>query len=61
MVVWRCKVQTHEYPMGRSFILVANDITHIGGSFSPEEDDVYEKVTKQRDPNSDCFKIGRLS
>eukprot|EP00959_Pyramimonas_sp_CCMP1952_P335115 7017124-Pyramimonas_sp.AAC.1 len=37
VVTWRCKVNTKEYPGGRTFILVANDITHIGGSFSLEE------------------------
>jgi hypothetical protein len=44
MVVWNCKVSTHEYPSGRNFILVANDVTHIGGSFSKDEDDIYDKV-----------------
>ena len=41
MVVWRCTVQTPEFPAGRSFFLVASDITFQSGSFSPEEDDVY--------------------
>lgn len=44
MVVWNCKVSTHEYPSGRNFILVSNDVTHIGGSFSKDEDDIYDKV-----------------
>lgn len=41
MVVWRCRMKTPEYPDGRWFYVVASDITHQSGSFSPAEDDVY--------------------
>ena len=41
MVCWRATLVTEEYPGGRDIILVANDITHMSGSFSPREDAVY--------------------
>ena len=41
MVCWRVNLATKEYPKGREIILVANDITHMSGSFSPPEDSVY--------------------
>ena len=41
MVCWRATLTTHEYPSGRDIIIVANDITHLSGSFSPPEDNVY--------------------
>ena len=42
MVAWDCKVQSDDYPDGREFVLVASDITHMSGSFSPAEDYVYK-------------------
>jgi acetyl-CoA carboxylase/biotin carboxylase 1 len=42
MVCWRATLVTDEYPIdGREIVLVANDITHMSGSFSPKEDAVY--------------------
>jgi acetyl-CoA carboxylase/biotin carboxylase 1 len=41
MVCWRATLVTEEYQNGRDIILVANDITHMSGSFSPKEDAVY--------------------
>ena len=41
MVCWRATLVTEEYQNGRDIILVANDITHMSGSFSPREDAVY--------------------
>ena len=42
MVCWRATLITDEYPTdGREIVLVANDITHMSGSFSPKEDAVY--------------------
>ena len=41
MVCWRVTLVTEEYPRGRDIVLVANDITHMSGSFSPREDAVY--------------------
>lgn len=41
VVVWRCTFVSASYLDGRDFILIANDITHMSGSFSPAEDDVY--------------------
>ena len=46
MVVWRCTYQSAAFPDGRDFVLVANDITHQSGSFSPAEDDVYVAAFK---------------
>lgn len=41
VVVWRCTYASAAYPEGRDIVLVANDITHASGSFSPAEDDVF--------------------
>jgi len=46
VVCWRCTMLTPAYPEGRDFILVANDITHMSGSFSPDEDAVYAQAFK---------------
>ena len=46
VVVWRCTYASPAYPGGREFILVANDITHQSGSFSPAEDDVFVAAFK---------------
>jgi len=46
VVVWRCTYASPAYPGGRAFILVANDITHQSGSFSPAEDDVFVAAFK---------------
>jgi acetyl-CoA carboxylase/biotin carboxylase 1 len=46
VVVWRCTYASAAYAAGRDFILVANDITHQSGSFSPAEDDVYVAAFK---------------
>jgi len=46
MVCWRCTQRCGSYPEGRDFILVANDITHLSGSFSPDEDHVYCQAFK---------------
>ena len=46
MVGWIFKARTPEYPDGRRFIVVANDITHNIGSFGPKEDGFFNKCTE---------------
>ncbi|KAG5368607.1 Acetyl-CoA carboxylase [Yarrowia sp. E02] len=46
MVAWKFEAKTPEYPRGRSFIVVANDITFQIGSFGPAEDQFFFKVTE---------------
>lgn len=45
MVGFKITAKTPEYPRGRQFIVVANDITHKIGSFGPEEDEYFNKCT----------------
>lgn len=46
MVGWMLKARTPEYPAGRRFIVVANDITFNIGSFGPKEDNFFHKCTE---------------
>ncbi|KAI9891700.1 MAG: acetyl-coenzyme-A carboxylase [Vezdaea aestivalis] len=46
MVGWLVKAKTPEYPAGRRFIIVANDITFKIGSFGPIEDKFFFKCTE---------------
>lgn len=46
MVGFKVTAKTPEYPRGRQFIIVANDITHKIGSFGPEEDEFFNKCTE---------------
>ncbi|KEZ42713.1 Acetyl-CoA carboxylase [Scedosporium apiospermum] len=45
MVGWLIRARTPEYPNGRRFIVVANDITFKIGSFGPKEDNFFQKCT----------------
>ncbi|KAJ2988249.1 hypothetical protein NUW58_g4081 [Xylaria curta] len=45
MVGWVINARTPEYPRGRKFIVVANDITYKIGSFGPKEDHFFNKCT----------------
>ncbi|CCE64423.1 hypothetical protein TPHA_0H02190 [Tetrapisispora phaffii CBS 4417] len=45
MVAFIITVKTPEYPRGRQFVIVANDITFKIGSFGPQEDEFFNKVT----------------
>ncbi|AAS50436.1 AAR071Wp [Eremothecium gossypii ATCC 10895] len=45
MVAFKVTVKTPEYPHGRQFVIIANDITYMIGSFGPQEDEFFEKVT----------------
>jgi acetyl-CoA carboxylase/biotin carboxylase 1 len=46
MVGFKVLVKTPEYPRGRQFFIVANDITYKIGSFGPQEDHFFNKVTE---------------
>lgn len=46
MVGWMINARTPEYPKGRKFIVVANDITYKIGSFGPKEDHFFNKCTE---------------
>ncbi|KAJ5888691.1 Acetyl-CoA carboxylase [Penicillium taxi] len=46
MVGWLVTARTPEYPRGRRFIVVANDITFQIGSFGPQEDKFFHKCTE---------------
>ncbi|KAL2707195.1 Biotin carboxylase [Kluyveromyces marxianus] len=46
MVAFKVTAKTPEYPHGRQFVIVANDITYKIGSFGPQEDEFFNKVTE---------------
>lgn len=46
MVGWLINARTPEYPRGRKFVVVANDITYQIGSFGPKEDHYFNKCTE---------------
>jgi len=46
MVGWIVTARTPEYPRGRKFIIIANDITFKIGSFGPKEDQFFHKCTE---------------
>lgn len=46
MVGWIITAKTPEYPRGRRFIIIANDITFKIGSFGPSEDRFFHKCSE---------------
>ncbi|CAI6341048.1 unnamed protein product [Periconia digitata] len=46
MVGWIITAKTPEYPRGRRFIIIANDITFKIGSFGPQEDGFFHKCSE---------------
>lgn len=46
MVAWRMTMWTPEAPDGREMIIIANDITHVSGSFSPDEDMLFLRASQ---------------
>ncbi|KAI9836294.1 MAG: acetyl-coenzyme-A carboxylase [Sclerophora amabilis] len=46
MVAWLITAKTPEYPRGRRFVIIANDITFQIGSFGPREDKFFHKCTQ---------------
>lgn len=46
MVAFRMKMKTPEYPEGRDIIVICNDITHMIGSFGPQEDELFVRASE---------------
>jgi acetyl-CoA carboxylase/biotin carboxylase 1 len=46
MVGWLITAKTPEYPRGRRFIIISNDITFKIGSFGPQEDKFFHKCSE---------------
>jgi acetyl-CoA carboxylase/biotin carboxylase 1 len=46
MIGWVVTAKTPEYPRGRKFVIIANDITFKIGSFGPQEDKFFNKCTE---------------
>ncbi|PWA19506.1 hypothetical protein CCH79_00006981 [Gambusia affinis] len=46
MVAFKMKMKTPEYPEGRDIIVICNDITHMIGSFGPQEDELFLKASE---------------
>lgn len=46
MVGWIVTAKTPEYPRGRRYIIIANDITFKIGSFGPQEDNFFHKCSE---------------
>uniref|UniRef100_A0A9J7YYU1 acetyl-CoA carboxylase n=1 Tax=Cyprinus carpio carpio TaxID=630221 RepID=A0A9J7YYU1_CYPCA len=46
MVAFRMKMKTPEYPEGRDIIVICNDITHMIGSFGPQEDQLFFRASE---------------
>ncbi|XP_068461041.1 acetyl-CoA carboxylase isoform X2 [Clinocottus analis] len=46
MVAFRMTMKTPEYPEGRDIIVICNDITHMIGSFGPQEDELFLKASE---------------
>eukprot|EP00064_Thunnus_orientalis_P008280 superscaffoldBa00000975_g8303 len=46
MVAFKMKMKTLEYPEGRDMIVICNDITHMIGSFGPQEDELFLKASE---------------
>ncbi|XP_015432186.1 PREDICTED: acetyl-CoA carboxylase isoform X1 [Dufourea novaeangliae] len=48
MVAWKLRLYTPEYPdTGRDIILIANDLTHLIGSFGPKEDLLFCRASER--------------
>ncbi|XP_056276127.1 acetyl-CoA carboxylase isoform X3 [Pseudoliparis swirei] len=46
MVAFRLEMKTPEYPEGRVIIVICNDITHMIGSFGPQEDELFLRASE---------------
>ncbi|XP_074527459.1 acetyl-CoA carboxylase isoform X2 [Halichoeres trimaculatus] len=46
MVAFKMKMKTPQYPEGRDIIVICNDITHMIGSFGPQEDELFLKASE---------------
>ncbi|XP_056313479.1 acetyl-CoA carboxylase isoform X2 [Danio aesculapii] len=46
MVAFRMRMKTPEYTEGRDIIVICNDITHMIGSFGPQEDQLFLRASE---------------
>ncbi|XP_072244094.1 acetyl-CoA carboxylase isoform X2 [Leuresthes tenuis] len=46
IVAFKMKMKTPEYPEGRDIIVICNDITHMIGSFGPQEDELFLRASE---------------
>uniref|UniRef100_A0A8C5AZK7 acetyl-CoA carboxylase n=1 Tax=Gadus morhua TaxID=8049 RepID=A0A8C5AZK7_GADMO len=46
MVAFRMRMKTPEYPGGREVIVICNDITHLIGSFGPQEVELFLRASE---------------
>jgi acetyl-CoA carboxylase / biotin carboxylase 1 len=49
MVAWKITLYTPQYPQtvgGREVVVIANDITHQGGSFGTKEDKLFQLASQ---------------
>lgn len=46
MVAFKMRMKTPEYPEGRDIVVICNDITHMIGSFGPEEDKLFLRASE---------------
>lgn len=46
IVAFRMRMKTPEYPEGRDIIVICNDITHMIGSFGPQEDELFVRASE---------------
>lgn len=47
MVAWKITMMTPEYPDGRDVIVICNDITHMIGTFAPQEDLLFLRASEK--------------
>ena len=45
-MAWKLDLKTPEYPKGREIVVIANDISHLIGSFGPKEDLMFQKASE---------------
>ena len=46
IVAWKLDIKTPEYPKGREVVVIANDISHLIGSFGPKEDLMFKRASE---------------
>ncbi|XP_033828316.1 acetyl-CoA carboxylase isoform X2 [Periophthalmus magnuspinnatus] len=46
IVAFKMRMKTQEYPEGRDIVVICNDITHMIGSFGPQEDELFLRASE---------------
>ncbi|KAJ0019381.1 hypothetical protein NQD34_006950 [Periophthalmus magnuspinnatus] len=46
IVAFKMRMKTQEYPDGRDIVVICNDITHMIGSFGPQEDELFLRASE---------------